>query len=419
MAYTILLLGLIVFLAYLFRAVFDLTRIPDVLLLMVLGILLGPVLGMASNEDFGKAGPVLASLTLIVILLESGTSLHLTTLRRTMTCTLGLTLLSFFVTMAAVAVTGRMLFDLPWILALMLGGMLGGTSSAVVIPMVQGLRLTDRTTTVLVMESALTDVLCIVSVYALLDATRYGDVAIAPMAMGVLTSFVVAALVGLAGGVGWLLILRSVRRIPASLFASIAFAMILYGAVEQFNVSGAITVLAFGITLTNRSRLGLARLGKLPALRGADLGFFREWVFLLKIFFFIYLGLSLRFDDWHLYALAAGMVLGIYLLRLFLAALTAHPSTPRREGVIMAMMAPKGLAAAVLAGVPLQEGIAQGALMQSFTFIVVLVSIVLTALLVPLLNISLLRRPFEWPLRKLSPDVAPGVPRAADAREAP
>lgn len=50
----------------------------------------------------------------------------------------------------------------------------------------------------------------------------------------------------------------------------------------------------------------------------------------------------------------------------------------------VAIMAPKGLAAAVLAGVPLQYGIEAGQLMQDFTFMVVFVSICLTAFLLPL-----------------------------------
>ncbi len=404
MAQTFFYLGLIVFLAYLFRALFDRTRIPDVLMLMLLGILIGPVLGWAEGDDFGKAGPVLATLALIVILLESGTSLHLTTLRRSLSSTLGLTLASFFGTMAVVAAIGHLLFGLPLLLALMLGGTLGGTSSAVVIPMVQGLRMSERSSTVLVMESALTDVLCIVAVYALLDAKRYGELALGPMSFGIAQSLGLAVLAGLAGGVCWLLILRAVRRIPASLFASIAFAMILYGAAEHLQISGAITVLAFGITLTNRSRLGLARLGKLPALSGADLGYFREWVFLLKVFFFIYLGLALEFSNLHFFAVAGGVVLGIYLLRLLLINYVADRSTPRSEGPVMAVMAPKGLAAAVLAGVPLQYGIEEGALMQDFSFIVVFVSITLTAVLIPLLSLPAVRRPWELPLRRLAAD---------------
>jgi potassium/hydrogen antiporter len=400
MANTFLLLGSIVFLAYLFRAVFDHTRVPDVLLLMGLGLLLGPLLGWVHADDFGKVGPVLATLALIVILLESGTSLQLTMLTRSLHSTLGLTLLSFALTMGLVSAVGYWVLGLPGVLALMLGGTLGGTSSAVVIPIVQGLSMSQRTSTMLVMESALTDVLCIVAVYALLDAHRYGQLSVGQMSWQVAQSLGVAVVLGVLGGVCWLLILRTIRRLPVNLFASIAFAMILYGGVEALHFSGAIAVLAFGITLTNRTRLRLARLGKLPALSATDLGFFREWVFLLKVFFFIYLGLSLAFDHLWWAVLAMVLVLGLYALRWLLVRHLVAREASASEQSIMAIMAPKGLAAAVLAGVPLQYGIPSGQLMQDFTFVVVFVSICLTALLLPLLS----ARPFQAPPAPSTPE---------------
>ncbi|HMN93746.1 MAG TPA: cation:proton antiporter [Hydrogenophaga sp.] len=407
MAKTFLLLGLIVFLAYLFRAVFDRTRVPDVLLLMGLGIVLGPVLGWADADDFGKAGPVLATLALIVILLESGTSLHLTMLGRSLHSTLGLTLLSFFGTMAVVTGVGYWVLNLPMVLALILGGTLGGTSSAVVIPIVQGLKMGNRSATMLVMESALTDVLCIVAVYALLDAQRYGQLELLPMSWSVAQSLGVAVVIGLLGGVCWLLILRTVRRLPVNLFASIAFAMILYGGVEALQFSGAIAVLAFGIALTNRTQLGLGRLGKLPALSATDLGFFREWVFLLKVFFFIYLGLALQLANLGWMLLALGLVLAVYGLRWLIVRHLVARAEPRQEQATMAIMAPKGLAAAVLAGVPLQQGVAEGQVMQDFTFVVVFVSILLTALLLPLVSAQRARG-------EAAPSQPPVTPPSAD-----
>ena len=54
----------------------------------------------------------------------------------------------------------------------------------------------------------------------------------------------------------------------------------------------------------------------------------------------------------------------------------------------MAVMGPKGLAAAVLAGAPSQLGLAQGEAMQQFTYMTVLASVALTSLLVPQLQVG-------------------------------
>lgn len=48
----------------------------------------------------------------------------------------------------------------------------------------------------------------------------------------------------------------------------------------------------------------------------------------------------------------------------------------------MAAMAPKGLAAAVLASLPLQQGVPDGDLIQNSTYAIILFSVVLTSLLI-------------------------------------
>jgi len=62
-------------------------------------------------------------------------------------------------------------------------------------------------------------------------------------------------------------------------------------------------------------------------------------------------------------------------------------------------MVPKGLAAAVLASIPLREGIAGGDIIQNVTYAVVLFSIVLTSLLTFLLTGTRLSKVYEWIFR--------------------
>jgi hypothetical protein len=57
MSTTILFIGLAVFLAHFLALQFRRTNIPDVLVLVLLGIVIGPVLGWWQPEDFGKIGP--------------------------------------------------------------------------------------------------------------------------------------------------------------------------------------------------------------------------------------------------------------------------------------------------------------------------------------------------------------------------
>ncbi|MFO8021982.1 MAG: hypothetical protein R6U65_05920, partial [Perlabentimonas sp.] len=71
-AFVIVFVGLIVFLSHLFTGIFQRKRIPDVLLLMIVGLVMGPLLGLVSPADFGVAGPVFTTITLVIILFEGG-----------------------------------------------------------------------------------------------------------------------------------------------------------------------------------------------------------------------------------------------------------------------------------------------------------------------------------------------------------
>ena len=62
------LLGGLLILAFLANRVFSLTRVPDVVVLMGLGVLLGPGLGLLNAETLGKATNLLGTLAIILVL---------------------------------------------------------------------------------------------------------------------------------------------------------------------------------------------------------------------------------------------------------------------------------------------------------------------------------------------------------------
>ncbi|MBA7627068.1 K(+)/H(+) antiporter NhaP2 [subsurface metagenome] len=129
----IVFVGVLVFLAHLFTAIFSRTRVPDVLLLIIIGICVGPVLGLTSPENFGTVGPILTTITLIIILFESGTALELMSLRSAVGGAMALATVTFFVSMGAVAGIALWLTDLELIPAFILGAIVGSISEAVVI----------------------------------------------------------------------------------------------------------------------------------------------------------------------------------------------------------------------------------------------------------------------------------------------
>lgn len=405
MSTTILFIGLIVFFSHFLSLQFRKTNIPDVLVLMLVGIALGPLLNIVSPADFGRVGSLIATIALVVILFEGGTSLNLSVLAKSLGTTGLLAITCFVFTAVIVTLIGLYALDLAILPATMLGVILSGTSSAVVIPMVNALRLPDKPATVLVLESALTDVLCIVGVFALLQIHTQGGVEPGRLVGGVLAALVFAAVIGVLGGIGWLLVLGKVRDFPNTISSTLAYVFIVYGLTEMLGFSGAIAALALGITLTNFEKLGLHQIPNidqnLVPLNETDLTFYREAVFLLKTYFFVYLGISIHFGEINQAVIAVAIVLAVYGMRLALTRSILHdPGYSLRDTAITSMMAPKGLAAAVLATLPIKYGVTGGEAIRDVTYMVILVSITFTAMLVMLYPSRHVQHLYGWMLNK-------------------
>jgi len=131
--------GLLVFLAHLFYAIFQRFRMPDTVWLIGIGILLGPVFQVLKPTDFGVVGAVFTTIALVVILFEAGLDLSFKSLRESLASTMRITLGCYVLTTAAITAAVYSLGDFPLITALFIGAVIAGPSPPVIIPMVKSL----------------------------------------------------------------------------------------------------------------------------------------------------------------------------------------------------------------------------------------------------------------------------------------
>ena len=384
--------ALLFFVGHALKWFFQKTKVPDVLILIALGYILGPVLNLVSVDDLGKVGPFLTTMALVVILYEGGVRLRAKELLHSSLPAAGLAVLGFVLT-AGLAMLVGLIFQ-PWPVALLLGLGLGSTSSAVVIPMVRMLSISDRTKTVLSLESAFTDVLVIVMFLVIVDgvATHTFDTRALMVGLGQGTFH--AVLLGIGAGLFWAFLESRFRTITRITFSSEAWACLWYGLLESFGYNGAMGVLALGFTLTNLDLLpNWARpvFSNQPVTR-ADLALLGELTFLLKTFFFIYLGMAVQVSDFQVLGVAALITLLIFLARIFMVKWILSPkSYSRVDAITSTAMGPRGLACAVLAAVPVQRGIEGGVWVQNVMYAIIPISIIATAVLVMLSERSAFR----------------------------
>ncbi len=186
-------------------------------------------------------------------------------------------------------------------------------------------------------------------------------------------------------------------------FYHTSFCFIIYGISEILGYSGAISALAFGIGLANTDMVKGTMLSKYftkepDSLNETERILFGEAVFLLKTFFFVYIGVSVQLNDWVPMLIGLVITIILFLLRIPIVRASMPISKEKQDTVDMMYMSaiiPKGLAAAVLATIPLQQGgIPGGELIKISFSSIVLFSIVFTSILIPLLEKSAVTQTF-------------------------
>lgn len=397
-----------IFAGVLAHRAFQSSGVPDVLVLMGLGLLLGPLLGLLDPGALRAYGPLMGAFALLVILLEGGLHLKFKAVRTQARAAFSLALASGVLTalgVAAVAAVGGLGF---WPLGLLLGVAVAPIGPAVVIPLLASMRTAPATRAIVTVECTVDEGFAVVGVFALAEMAALGAFDLPMVAEKLAATFGLGVLAALLGAMAWLRVLRLLGHdAPYSYMVTLAAAVALFAGIQALGGNGFVGVLVFGLALGNANALQhrLPRLlrGEAP-VNGNLRGMNTEVSFLVRTLYFVYLGLTLSLAAFTppsllLASLLLGAIVGARALAVRLVA-HLHP----REGLdvqLLSVMVPRGLAAAVLATVPLSFGVpGSERLVQVVSILIVLTNLAMTVGLV-----ALRRR--EAPLTLLAREARP------------
>jgi len=358
-------IGSVIFIGFFGNAIFTRFRIPDVLILIFLGMAIGPDvlgerLGLVSYEtlaDIDEFRDLLLSAALVIILFDGGLTLDIRSVIESMRLSAFMSILTFILSTVSVAVVLHLIMGMDLMIAFTLGAIVGGTSGAIVIPIANVLRVRPQTKAIMIMESAVTDVLVVVATLTLISVVQLGDFRLMTVAEDLAANFLIGGVVGFVAGILWLFALQKLHQQPLSYMITIAGLFLVAGAVEMMGSSGAVAALTFGMALGNREfvRRWLTSVHLRIGTDGHIQQFHQEIAFFVRTFFFVYLGLIFRFDTFTEVHLIAGLLIisVIVLVRWFTTVLTWEIGDLEMEDAIALFgLMPRGLAAAVLATLP-------------------------------------------------------------------
>jgi cell volume regulation protein A len=125
--------GTVIILGYLGEEFFKRTSIPEPILLLLFGVLLGPVFNVFSHEQLISITPYFAALALIIILFDGGLNMKLREAVQNSPRALVLGVSGFIINVLVTALLCKYVLGWRLLNGLLLGSIVGGSSSIIVI----------------------------------------------------------------------------------------------------------------------------------------------------------------------------------------------------------------------------------------------------------------------------------------------
>ncbi|VVC03818.1 K(+)/H(+) antiporter NhaP2 [Candidatus Bilamarchaeum dharawalense] len=356
-------LGLTIFAGFLATAIFERVHISQVILLMAFGFLLGPIfhiIDVSEGSIIVSIMPFVATLALIVLLFDAGLMIDIFSVAKAIPKGTLFTFLVFILGLIFVTAFTAIALAWPILHGVLLGAVVGGTSSAIVITMVEKIKIGRETKSLLTVESTITDALCII-VAVLVIQLIVTNQALEPGVIVnlLLSSFSLAVLVGCICAIAWVFLIQKFSVTKYAYMLTLALVFGVYAITEAVKANGGFAVFVFGLVLGNSRELG--------KLLNLDVGltvnptiqlFQEEITFFVRTFFFVYIGLlfSLTYFTQQIVAVSTVLIV-IFLIARWVGQKITLGDLPVKDRNIVISVLPRGLAAAVLATMPLTNGI--------------------------------------------------------------
>jgi len=377
----LLMLGVVLYLGVVGSYLFERYKIPDVLNLILIGVILGPILHLFDPRLLTPWMPVVGAVALGLILFEGGLDLELDNVIERFGLSFLLATGTFLVTAGIIALVFRMLTGAEWIHSLLLGTTLGCVSSAVILPISSILNVPENVKTSINLEAALSDMWGVVLTLSLIRLVPLQTVDSGQMISALWSAFSIAIVgAGIFGAV-WLVALDRFRESPFAYMMTLAAVFVLYGLTELVHGSGPMAALTFGAVLTNADKIAKLFNRKFKFVLDEKIRWFNtEVTFFARTFFFVYLGLVVSFTSFNfkfLFVLAIIMA-AILVARFFIVKGTTaflYRKEAPYASIYLAML-PRGLTSAVLVGM-VQARVSNTESFLEYAFAVILLTNIL------------------------------------------
>ncbi|MCE5286864.1 MAG: sodium:proton antiporter [Pelosinus sp.] len=364
----------------------DLLKVPDVVLYLVTGIIIGPP-GLGFIDV--PASSTLNQLTLIIgaafLLFHGGTGVSLKILKSVWLTLLLLSTLAVLVMVAVVGYAAHAVLGISLISALLLAAVLASTDPATLVPIFLSVKIKERVAQTVLSESAFNDATGAIVTFTVLGVMTTGQLSLG----GSLSKFIIMAGGGILIGVLYgLCAAFLISKKSGGLLAEYAHALILpviiaaYITADHLETSGFMAVFVAGLVYGNMEYLGW-KMAEKP-LREMH-SFIESGSLLLRMTIFILLGTHVDFSVIKEHLLPGCIIVAVFMfiarpLAVLCCTLPDRLAKWRKNEILfMFWTRETGVIPAALSGMLVGMNIENANIIASITFMAILATLVIQA----------------------------------------
>ena len=362
-------------------------QVPDVVVFLLVGMLLGPAaVNIVDIRADSAANQLILIFGACYILFDGGASLRLNVLKEVWITIVVLATVGVLITAAITGIAAYYFLGLPVVIAALLAATVASTDPATLVPIFKQIRIRDRVAQTVMSESAFNDATGAILTFGILAvAMGSGEVSIGASAADLLKQSVVGIIAGAVLGYLAALFIAHERMAFLAEYAPVVSLMAVIGAflaADNLHASGFMAVFVFGIFIGNKEAFGF-RMEPGEARKLDE--FVATTALLMRMFIFILLGAQVDFALMNRYLSGGVAVVLIFMLvaRPVTVFLCAAPDRRAKwsldEMLFMCWTRETGVIPAALAGLLLGMKAPGAEVIASVTFIAIVMTIVIQA----------------------------------------
>ncbi|EFD92434.1 MAG: sodium/hydrogen exchanger [Candidatus Parvarchaeum acidophilus ARMAN-5] len=384
--FILLVSALIIFLGYIGEQIFKKTHIPSFLFLVLAGFILGPVLKVLQPASLIPLLGILAEVTLMMVIFHGGMDLKARTLLKDGWRPFVQVAIYVSISIILVTIMAYFLLHFSIVIALIFGSIVGGeTTTVVIIPLSRELDIKEKSIMFLTFEAALNSIILVILFLTFVGLYQSGTASVYSTIDSIVSTFSIGIFIGLVLSIIWIYLLNFLKKQKYTYVLTLGLLFLTFGLTQEAGGSGYLAVIIFGIVFGNHKFISelFRKKIRMDQLEKKIFDLQSEITFILKTFFFVFLGLilSLSFSSLYFGLEFGAVILGVLLIARTIAVyVSTHKSDMVKDRIPIFISLAQGLTPATLAILALEDGIPQATtFLILVTYVIIFTNVVTTA----------------------------------------